>query len=270
MTFANDGKISESPADHLHSAFRGVLSTIPVVGGAAVELFSAIVTPPIEKRRREWMRSVGASLAQLQEKTGTVDISRLSQDEGFITLLLATTRIAIQTHAREKLDALQNMVLNAACGIAPNDELTEALLLLVDQLTVLHFRLLCVFHEGFVWANKSPLAPNDDDLPPFLVPSIGSYTPFIESDRALLAIALRDLIRSGLIQHWSIKEILKVEHNGAFRCSVAQWQGRSASDMHVKHGVAMAVDRRAGSFITRTTHLGTNFVQFISRSREST
>lgn len=270
MTPTSDGRISETPADHIHAAVRSALSAIPLGGGAAVELFNAIITPPIERRRREWMHSVGESLAQLQEKAGTVNVSRLLEDEAFVTLLLATTRIAIQTHAREKLDALRNAILNAASGRAHTDELTEAFLSLIDQLTVLHLRLLAVFHEGFVWPNNHPLAPNDNELPPFLVPSIGSYGPFLESDRALLSIVLHDLIRSGLIQHWSINEILDVEHDGTFQCSVAQWEARSAAPMRVKHGVAMAVDRRAGSFVTRTTPLGANLVQFISKPGANT
>ena len=51
------------------------------------------------------MKSVGEALGRLEANASVVDIQRLSEDEAFITLVLNTTRIALQSHAREKLDA---------------------------------------------------------------------------------------------------------------------------------------------------------------------
>lgn len=257
--------LGQSGGDAVHALARSALSAIPLAGGAAVELFNAILTPPIEKRRREWMRSVGEALAELQSKVSTVDVARLSENDEFVTLLIATTQLAIKNHAREKLDSLRNAVLNSACGHRADDDIQETLLSLVDQFTPLHIRLLKTFHEGFVWSNDHYPVPDEQELPRFLVPSIGSYHVFLETDRALLTIVLRDLVQNDLIQHWIIKEITQKLADGTFRCTVEQWKARSASEMHVAHGVAMSADMRPGSYVTRTTHLASQLVNFISK-----
>jgi hypothetical protein len=257
--------LGPSGGDAAHAAVRSLLSAIPVAGGAAVELFSAIVTPPIERRRREWMRNVGEALAELQSKVHTVDVARLSENEEFVTLLIAATQLAIKNHAAEKIDALRNAVLNSACGHNADEDLQEMLLSLVDQFTPLHIRLLKTFHDGFLWSNEHYPVPDEHELPPFLVPSIGSYDIFRETDRTLLTIVLRDLVQNGLIQHWIIKEVTQRLPDGTFRCTVEQWKARSTSEMHVARGVAMSVHMRPGSYVTRTTHIGGRLVDFISK-----
>jgi len=43
------------------------VSTIPFVGGPAVELFNTLIAPPIRKRQQEWMESVAEGLRRLEE-----------------------------------------------------------------------------------------------------------------------------------------------------------------------------------------------------------
>lgn len=255
----------ESPGDVAHALVRSALGAIPVAGSAAIELFNAIVTPPIERRRREWMASVGDALNELQSKAGTIDITRLSQDEEFISLLVSATQLAIRSHRQEKLDALKNAVLNSACGRRPSDDLQSAFLALVDRFTPLHLKLLKIFDEGFVWSNEGYPVPADLALPPMLLPSIGSYGELLQLDRTLLSIAIRDLFTNELLQHWIVENVTQTFDDGSFRCTVKQWNGRSTSEMHVAHGVAILVDRRPGSYVTRTTHLANQFVHFLSR-----
>jgi len=265
MTTKKDTPFSESHGDHAHAVVRAALGSLPLGGSAAVELFNTIVTPPIERRRRAWMQSVGEALQQLQQTAGLVDIARLSGDEAFITLLLATARIAIQNHAQEKLDALRNAVLNAACGRAPVEELQDAFLGFIERFTPLHVRLLTIFSEGFVWANSNYPIPQDDALPPLLVPNVGSYAPFLDTDRHLLSITLRELVDLELVQPWMISEILQTGPDGSFQCALSQWESRSSSPLWVAHGVAMSVDRRPGNFIMRTSPLGSSLIGFTSR-----
>ncbi len=254
-----------SKGDAVHAVVRSALSAIPVGGGAAVEIFNAIVTPPIEKRRREWMVSVVESLEELESKVGSIDVSRLSENEEFITLLISTSQLAIKSRAREKLESLRNAVLNSACGQRVDDDLQATFLAFVDSFTSLHIRLLKTFHEGFVWSNEGFAVPDEQALPPMLLPSIGSYNGFLEIDRSLLAICLRDLLQNDLIQHWIIQSITQKATDGTFRCTVEQWKARATSEMNVAHGVAMPVDMRPGRYVTRTTHLGGRLMEFISK-----
>lgn len=252
-----------SRGDATHALIRSALGAIPFGGAAAIELFNAIVTPPIEKRRREWMESIGSALNELQSRQGAVDIARLSQDQEFISLLISVSQHAIKSHGREKLEALKNVVLNAASGYSPGEDLQSTFLALVDRFTPLHMRLLKIFHEGFVWSNEDYPMPDDLSLPPMLVPSIGSYGTLLEVDRTLLSIVLRDLISNDLIQHWIIENVTSTLPDGSFRCTVKQWKARSTSEMHVAHGVAILIKRKPGSYVTRTTHLAGQFVRFV-------
>ncbi len=265
MTDNEGTKFSESNGDHAHAVVRAALGSLPIGGSAAVELFNTIVTPPIERRRRAWMQSVGEALQHLQETAGSVDVARLSEDEAFVTLLLATTRIAIQNHAQEKLDALRNAVLNSACGRAPADEIRDAFLGFIERFTPLHIRLLAIFSEGFVWGNGNYPHPQEDVLPPLLVANIGSYSPFADTDRQLLAVTLRELVDLKLVHPWQIFEVLQSNPDGSFQCAVSQWQNRSSSPMLVKHGVALQVDRQPGCFVMRTSSFGSSLVSYVSR-----
>ncbi len=56
----------QDKGDAAYAAGRALLSAIPVAGGAAVEIFQYIITPPIEKRRNEWMKIIGEALKDLE------------------------------------------------------------------------------------------------------------------------------------------------------------------------------------------------------------
>ena len=60
--------------DIAHSLVKGGLDAIPVVGSLATEIFGLIVTPPLEKRRAEWMNEIAAKLKELGEYSVHFDI----------------------------------------------------------------------------------------------------------------------------------------------------------------------------------------------------
>jgi len=51
--------------DIAHSLAKGGLGSIPVIGSLASEIFGLVVTPPLEKRRAEWMNEVAKNLKNL-------------------------------------------------------------------------------------------------------------------------------------------------------------------------------------------------------------
>jgi hypothetical protein len=63
---------TSTAGDKLHAVVMAGLSAIPIVGGPATELFQAVIQPPLEKRRHEWMAKVGEDLQRL-EKEGPQD-----------------------------------------------------------------------------------------------------------------------------------------------------------------------------------------------------
>lgn len=133
----------KSTGDVAHSVTKAGLSAIPVLGGAAVELFQNVVQPPLEKRRAEWMALVGEKLKELEEKG--LNLEALQENEQFISAAMYASQLALRTHQEEKLEALRNAVANIATGQAPEEAMQHIFLNFVDTLTELHIRILRLF-----------------------------------------------------------------------------------------------------------------------------
>ncbi|GAG19831.1 unnamed protein product, partial [marine sediment metagenome] len=82
--------------DVVHTIVRAGLSSIPAVGGAAVELFQRVFAPPLEKRRDEWMNQVGEALRALEQERG-VGIDDLQANDVFIDTALQASQIAFRS-----------------------------------------------------------------------------------------------------------------------------------------------------------------------------
>jgi hypothetical protein len=128
-------------ADHGHAAGRAILSAIPVAGGAVVEIFNALLTPPIEQRRMHWMASVASAIEQLQKFDAGI-VEKLKNSEQFQSVLLHASWAAVRNHQLEKLTALKNSVLNAARGTSTSEDLQLLFVRYVDELTPLHLTVL--------------------------------------------------------------------------------------------------------------------------------
>jgi len=191
--------------DIAHAGARALLSTIPLVGGAAVELFQFVVTPPLEKRRDEWMEEVGKSLADL-EATRDTNLEKLQNDDTFIDVALIATQIALRNSQAEKLRALRNAVLNAALPSPPDRSLQEMFLAFVDIFTVWHIRLLSLFANQNEWANKT------GKTLPGLYPGgvyifIESVFPDLEGRQSFYEQIWRDLHIRGLVTPESLQSL---------------------------------------------------------------
>lgn len=128
--------------DVAHAFKKAGLSAIPGVGGPASEVFSLVVTPSLEKRRDEWIESIGKALKALEEKVKGFKIENLKNNEAFISVLMHSSQAAIKNHQKEKLEALRNAVLNTALPNAPEEDLQLKFLTIVDSLTPMHLTFL--------------------------------------------------------------------------------------------------------------------------------
>ena len=126
-----------SGSDHVHATGRALLSAIPFAGGAAVEIFNAVLIPSIEQRKKQWMESVGSAIEQLQKADANI-VETLQQNESFQSVLLHATWAAVRNHQREKLTALQNVILNAAQASKVSEDLQLLFVRYVDELTPTH------------------------------------------------------------------------------------------------------------------------------------
>lgn len=142
-----------SAGDAAHAVVRSGLGAIPFAGQAAIELLSAIVASPLEKRRTKWMEDVGNALKELEEKMGVV-LESLQDKEDFIDVALEATQLAIKTSLAEKKEALKNAILNSALPNPPEQSLQKMFLSFIDTLTIWHLRLLELFNDPPAYIEK--------------------------------------------------------------------------------------------------------------------
>jgi len=136
------GKLKLGPGDWVHTIARAGLSAIPVVGGPAAEIFSAVIVPPLSKRRDKWLESIAEGLKTLEKKVDNFNIEDLSQNEVFITIVMHASQAAVRNHQKEKIEALRNAVLNAALSNVPEEDIQLMFLNFIDTFTPWHLRIL--------------------------------------------------------------------------------------------------------------------------------
>jgi hypothetical protein len=144
----NEEKKYEPPksggSDIGYAVAKAGLGSIPVAGAAAAELLGLIVTPPLEKRRTQWMEEVGDALRQLESKMGVV-IEKLRDNEQFVDAAIEATQIALRTSNAEKKEALRNALLNSALPNPPEETVQKMFFSFIDTLAVWHIKLLGLF-----------------------------------------------------------------------------------------------------------------------------
>lgn len=143
---ANDLDVPKASAgDAAHAIAKAGLSSIPVIGGPAVELFQYLIQPPLEHRRSQWMHKVGNRLLELESRG--FNIEELGRNEDFVSVVMHASQIALRTHQEEKREALGNAVLNVAMGQSPHEALQHMFLEWTDTLSVLHLQILKLFQR---------------------------------------------------------------------------------------------------------------------------
>ncbi len=184
-----------SGGDVVHSLTKGVLGAIPVIGSLATEIFETIITPPLEKRRVEWMNDISERLKSLEGKHN-INIQELKDNEQFIDIVLQATILALKTSEKEKIEAFQNAVLNTASGDSPEQTISQIFLNLLDSFTVWHIKILKFIDNPILWFNKNSKTP-----PNFTMGSISLVLmeafPELKNREELLDLIWNDLRLAG-------------------------------------------------------------------------
>ena len=210
MTDLNDDNpgeidITEIPkpdrADIAHLGAKVILSAVPHVGGSAAELFDFVVTPSITRRRDKLVQTIGTRLIALEQR-GVIDIHALMNNEAFVTILLQALQIGMRNHREEKLHAIQNIVLNSAVELDPEEDLKIHFLNLIDSMTALHLVLFIYSIDPKTWVENNPsikerLAERNPDRNP-IVP-IAWIFPELEGQEQFVNTIFNDLLDMNLL-----------------------------------------------------------------------
>src|SRR5262249_15752393 len=103
--------------DYVIGTLKGIIGEWPIGGSTPSEFFSLLVGSPLEARRQRFFTEVADALKELQNRQ--VDVDSLRDDPAFIDTVLQTVRVALSNHQQEKLEALQNAIVNSALPRAP-------------------------------------------------------------------------------------------------------------------------------------------------------
>ncbi len=139
----------EGTTDLALRLMKAGISAIPVAGGPVVELMN-VLGSPVDRRRLEWLTTLGEDLSRLKEQVVDLTDQKLSENAAFVSATLQATQIAGRTHREEKLRALRGAVLNTAAGLALEDDVQAMFLDAVDSLTASHVRFLSVLGKARV------------------------------------------------------------------------------------------------------------------------
>lgn len=222
-------KPKKSVGDVAHALVKATISQIPIAGAPAAEIFALVVTPPYERRKDEWIESVGNGLKELAEKVEGFKIEELSNNETFITTVTHASQAAIRNHQKEKLEALRNAVLNAALPNAPEEDLQLMFVYYVDSFTPWHLVILKFFDDPQKWGNK-----HDIKFPAFQ----------LSSPSTILELAFMELRGKHETYDLFAKDLFV--------------RGLLSTDLlHISMS-------NAGMFASRTTTLGKQFLSFIT------
>ena len=124
-------------AETLLNIFKAVLASAPFVGG-----ISSLITDYIPSSRLRRVEDFAEQVARdLKDVSAKVDSGSLQTDE-FAFLFERAFRGAAENYQREKLDAFRGILVNAAIRGDVKQEEKEYFLVLANNLSVLHLRIL--------------------------------------------------------------------------------------------------------------------------------
>ncbi len=188
--------------DALLTVTKAGLSAIPSVGGPAAELFATVIVPPLTRRREAWLQSLAEGLEALEKKVEGLSMESLASNEAFVTMVMEASNIAVRNHAKEKVEALRNAVLNSAIK-SPDEYLQGILLQFIAIATPWHFRVLSFYSapENFVKDAGLKLESGD-----YLSDFVERIVPELKGKKAFRLQIERDLLHYGLVlpeEAWS-------------------------------------------------------------------
>src|SRR5688572_14613011 len=117
------------------AATRILLTSLPVVGGPAVELFNWVSEAPLQRRHQAVVEQITADLEELRQRMGDDAFAEAVTRDQFVTLALQAARAAAQTHTEEKRRLLRSFLMNAALKPEADEDFEQVQLALLERLT---------------------------------------------------------------------------------------------------------------------------------------
>lgn len=135
-----------SLGDFAHRSIKGALASFPIGGSFLSEVFGLAKDSPLEKRTKKFMLALAEKL-ELLAKESKIDVEELKNNDEFLDIIIQTYEIAIKNSQKEKLELLQNGVLNTALKINIEQDEKLNFLEILARITPSHYRVLKILYE---------------------------------------------------------------------------------------------------------------------------
>ncbi|MEN3540982.1 hypothetical protein AAH991_38115 [Microbispora sp. ZYX-F-249] len=138
------------------TAIEAAINVVPMVGGTIGVLLMQGLNSKLNQRRDQWLTELAEAVEDLQDRVDGFDPESLTENPAFVDAVVTATRIVDRTSQFEKIELLRNAVLNAAMPGAPDLDVQQLYLNLIDELTPTHIRLLTLLNDPVGWFDRRP------------------------------------------------------------------------------------------------------------------
>lgn len=121
---------------------RGLAGLIPFAGSAVSESISLAFSSPAQKREALWQKCVTDTINELIEKVDHTSLETLATNESFLTAVISTSKSAMLTQRKEKIEVLKDVLFVSGMGVELHELLLITFLDLVDRYAPEHILLL--------------------------------------------------------------------------------------------------------------------------------
>lgn len=242
----NPDNLKPTLGDVLHKSVKAGLGATPFIGSALSEIFGFGIDAPLEKRRNRFIIALKEKVDYL-ENNGQINKEELIADDAFLDVVIQAYEMALKYSQEEKINALQNAILNSALKIDISQDEKSMFLTIIDDLTPIDMTVLYLWYSPdeiiskLVNGRHLLLSKNIPDA------SLGITIPddfsnYLKIDPNLFAIILNNLETRGLLQNTKNKHSTGISANNV--------------DQIIPHLLSTVNER--------TTSFGRKFLQFIN------
>ncbi|MCW8823605.1 MAG: hypothetical protein OQK63_05940 [Ignavibacteriaceae bacterium] len=124
--------------DYLYQANKAALTVVPPLA----TFYEMVIVPPFQKRTIKFMQSVVVKCQEYEHKLDEFKPENLVNNELFQSAFNYSARIAVQTHQKEKLEILQNALLNTVIMNDIDENYKLLFFSYIETITPLHISVL--------------------------------------------------------------------------------------------------------------------------------
>jgi hypothetical protein len=246
----------ETAGDKAHRVARALIGALPYFSGTVLEIFNAVIEPPIERRKAKWMVKVSESIAELQEKYN-LKIESLAENEHFISILLHAYSLAIRNHQDEKINALKNSLINSVINQGISHDVQFAFLNLIDEFTPTHLKVLSDVQSGLCWSPVVSFRNYNVELE-FSRILLREYSEFNNQGDFIYQI-INDLKLKNLLVTFPVRIVNRFNNGDLQVLGSSEW-GQVIS---LKPDKCVLLDESKQIYLTIPSNLGIDFLNYM-------